>query len=262
MSLFGVFGPPNVQKLAFNSDIPGLIKALTYQKDASVRRSAANALGWPGDERAIGPLIAALTDSDLEVRSTAAGALEKLDLRWSDSEAARAAVPALIAVMESRGPSTSLRTVKDPQIKCSAIAVRRAAAATLGRIGGAHATDALIQAVQRNWDSNVRVVAAEMLGELKDPRATTPLLGALIDVDYMVCKAAARALPKIDSNWARSDAARAAVPMFQAALEESQRTIQAHAVAGRAADLIVAEQLSNPSPRPDISDGFSRPGWL
>ena len=220
---------PTFRNFAFNNDVPGLIKALAYQKDASVRRSAAGALGLPGDERAIGPLVAALADSAFDVRSAAAGALEKMDLRWSHSEAALAAVPALIAVMESRGPSTPLRTVEDHEIKDSAIAVRRAAAAILGRIGGARAIDALIQAVQRNWDSNVRFVAAEMLGELKDPRAITPLLGALIDIDYTVCKAAARALKKIDVNWARSDAARAAVPIFKAALAESQRTIQAHA---------------------------------
>lgn len=79
MSLFGLFGPPNVQKLIFNQDIPGLIKALTYQKDASVRRSAAGALGWPGDERAIGPLVAALTDSAFDVCNAAAKALESIN---------------------------------------------------------------------------------------------------------------------------------------------------------------------------------------
>jgi len=38
-------------------DVKGLIKALNYKKDDSVRRKAAWALGLIGDKRAVKPLI-------------------------------------------------------------------------------------------------------------------------------------------------------------------------------------------------------------
>lgn len=127
-------------------------------------------------------------------------------------------------------------TVEDRKIKDSAIAVRGTAATTLGKIRDARAIEALIEAVQRNRYENVRAIAAEMLGEIKDPRAIKPLLGALIDTEYLVCKAAARALPKININWAKSEAARAAVPMFITAFQESERTLRAHAEAPEEAE--------------------------
>ena len=46
----GLFGPPDIDKLKANKDVPGLIKALGYEKR----------LGWIGDSRAIGPLTEAL----------------------------------------------------------------------------------------------------------------------------------------------------------------------------------------------------------
>jgi hypothetical protein len=45
MSLFQLFGPPNIEKLKDNRDIRGLIKALDFQKDPRVRQGAAEALG-------------------------------------------------------------------------------------------------------------------------------------------------------------------------------------------------------------------------
>ena len=43
-----LFGPPNVEKLKAKGNVKGLIKALDYKKDASVRRAAAKALGKSG----------------------------------------------------------------------------------------------------------------------------------------------------------------------------------------------------------------------
>jgi HEAT repeat protein len=97
MSIFGLFGPPNVSKLGAKGDDMGLIKALTYQKDASVRRLAAFALGKIGDDRAVKPLVAALKDSNYLVCGAAGGALLEIDVNWSKSEAASAAVPRFIA---------------------------------------------------------------------------------------------------------------------------------------------------------------------
>lgn len=213
MSFFGLFGPPNVHTLFVNRDVPGLIGALTYQKDAGVRRSAAEAALLIGDDRMIGPLVAALTDSASDVRHAAAQALESINISWSSSVSALAAVPTLIAVIEDYG-------TKDNRIAV------HSAVMTLGKIRDGRAIEALIKAVERNSDSNVRYAAVEMLAEIGDPRSIKPLIDALIDSEYVVCKAAARALPKIDVNWTTSEAARAAVPMFISALEKSERTLR------------------------------------
>jgi hypothetical protein len=59
MSFLGLFGgPPNVDKLKARGNIKGLIKALDYHDDEAIRKSAAKALAWLGDERAIDPLTA------------------------------------------------------------------------------------------------------------------------------------------------------------------------------------------------------------
>jgi hypothetical protein len=70
-----LFGPPDVVKLKTKSNIGGLIKALSYEKDMNVRVAAATALGEIGDEKAVDPLIASLRDPSDQMRSTAAVAL-------------------------------------------------------------------------------------------------------------------------------------------------------------------------------------------
>jgi hypothetical protein len=54
-----LFGAPNVDKMAANNDIPNLIKALDYKKDATIREQAAAALVKIGSP-AIPPLLDAL----------------------------------------------------------------------------------------------------------------------------------------------------------------------------------------------------------
>ena len=73
-----LFGPPNVAKLATKGDVKGLIKALDYQKDNSVRTAAAEALGKIGDVRAVDPIIAALRDPKWTVSANAAEALGRI----------------------------------------------------------------------------------------------------------------------------------------------------------------------------------------
>lgn len=70
-----IFGPPNIGKLTTKRDVDGLIKALAYGKDAEVREAAARSLGGLADQRAIGPLVGALTDSAWDVREAAVRAL-------------------------------------------------------------------------------------------------------------------------------------------------------------------------------------------
>lgn len=71
----GIFGPPDIDKLKTKQDVDGLIRALAYKKDAQIREAAAETLRDLADERALEPLVEALTDSDWDVRGAAARAL-------------------------------------------------------------------------------------------------------------------------------------------------------------------------------------------
>ena len=73
-----LFGSPNVTRLAAKKDVKGLIEALDYKKDPGVRGSASIALGQIGDARAVEPLIVALKDKKLDVRTRAARALVQI----------------------------------------------------------------------------------------------------------------------------------------------------------------------------------------
>jgi HEAT repeat protein len=185
-----LFGPPNVEKLKARRDIAGLVKALAYKKDSSVRKRAAGALGKIGwkpekgeaealyliaqrkwDEcvkigaRAVEPLIAALKDGEPDMRKAAAGALAKIgDAR---------AVEPLIAALKDGEPD-----------------VRKAAVGALGKIGwkpDKSEAGAIYLIARRKWDECVKIGAP----------AVKPLIAALKDKNWRVRKAAAEALVNI-----------------------------------------------------------------
>jgi HEAT repeat protein len=166
-----LFGPPDVEKLQDKGNLAGLIKALSYQKDGSVREKAAKALGEIGDAQAVEPLITALKDSDKDVRRAAVEAL-------GQSGDARAVDPLGAALQDSDTD------------------VRRAAAAALGQSGDARAVDPLGAALKDN-DTDVRRAAAEALGGSGDARAVDPLIAALKDGAVDVQQAVAGALAQI-----------------------------------------------------------------
>jgi HEAT repeat protein len=78
MPLFGLFGPPNVENLKAKGDVQGLIKALGYEKDESVRRKAAQALKGLGWWRVFEPLTGALKSKNKYVRQGAARVLGQI----------------------------------------------------------------------------------------------------------------------------------------------------------------------------------------
>jgi len=248
MSIFG--GPPKVHKLESRRDVPGLIKALTYEKDPWVRLLAARALGNVGDHRAIEPLMAALTDRGFNLITSeddyllsgddkikrkdrynvvcweAAAALNNIDSNWSKSNAARAAVPMFIAVLKNRVRVST----KDRDY-----GVRRVAVQALGLIGDGRGVESLIAAL-RDEEEDIRYDAVEALSEIGDVRAVEPLIASLLYGDYVVCKAAFRSLDKIEPNWRKSEAASAAVPAFIAGLKDSDNCVRW--AAGEALDKI------------------------
>lgn len=77
MSLFGLL-KPNVKKMERNEDIEGLVRALGYKKDSSVRIEAALALGRIGSHKVTEVLKNALEDEDTDVKAAVDKALKKI----------------------------------------------------------------------------------------------------------------------------------------------------------------------------------------
>jgi HEAT repeat protein len=148
-----LFGPPNVEKMKAKKDVTGLIKALGYRKDASVRKAAVKALVEIG-EPAVEPLIAALKVENEDVRQAAAEALVKNG---------EPAVEPLIAALKD-------------------YSVREAAAGVLGKIG----EPAVERAVERlivefmGQDDDAREAAVKALVAIGEP-SVEPLIAALSD---------------------------------------------------------------------------------
>ena len=161
---------PNIEQLAANKDIQGLIKALEYSHEPSVQEQAVETLGDIGGP-AVEPLIEALKH-------------ENKDVRWG-------AARALGAIGDASAVEPLSETLKD-----KSGTVRQEAVKALWGIGDASAVKALIKALESE-DKNVRLCAAKALGAIGDATAAEPLTGALKDKNTPVRRAAAAALGKI-----------------------------------------------------------------
>jgi len=149
-------------------------------EDEIVRREAAKAFGKLSEkeaERALNPLICALSDTDEEVRRFSAGALIHLEFEK--------AVPPLINALKS-GDKT----------------IRRLAAEALGRRKSKKAIQPLIEVILFDKDGSVRSEAARALGRIKSRKTIDPLIEALIDENNEGRWGAAEALGRIKAEKA------------------------------------------------------------
>ncbi|MBI5653945.1 MAG: HEAT repeat domain-containing protein [Chloroflexi bacterium] len=204
----GLFGPPNVEKMKAKRDVKGLIKAMGYEKDATVRKSAVEALGEIRDEASLDPLINALKDSNKYIRKAAAEALGKIG-------DARAVEPLIVALKNSE--RLVLPYASEALSKIGALAVepliaalkdsddvlRQYAVDALAKIGDVRAVESLI-ATLRDDNMKVRKHAAEALGKIGDVRAIEPLKTVL--KDKHVRKHALDALGKLGWQPDKSEA--------------------------------------------------------
>jgi HEAT repeat protein len=229
-AIFMIFGSgkPDVEKMEKKKDVKGLIKALGYEKDSSVRKSATYALGKIGDARAVEPLTKALNDADSDVRRDAAKALGKIGDRRAVELLTRALNDSReyvrMNVAIALGKIGDVRAV-EPLTKAlndSNSEVRSGAAGALDSVGWTPGRDELAAAywiLRGQWDKcveiggpaveplirvlndsnywNVSRDAAEALGKIGDSRAVKPLIRALEDGSNDVRKSAAEALGKI-----------------------------------------------------------------
>jgi HEAT repeat protein len=150
-----------------------LVGAL-QDKNLSVRSYTASVLGRIKDSSAVEPLIAALKDKETTVRANAASALGE--------------------IRDTRAVEPLIEALKDKELT-----IRGKAADALGEIGDTCAVESLIAAL-KDKKTTVRAKAASALGEIGDTRAVEPLIEALKDVkdDYLiVCANAAGALGEI-----------------------------------------------------------------
>ena len=192
----------DIEKLG-PSAVPTLIRALR-DSDIEVRRTAAMALEGLADPRALEPLIAVIADHEEygDIRMVAARAIGAL----GDSRGVEPLIAALKDEddMAPSGAAVALGKLGDRRafeplieaLKDGSKHLRRSAAAALGQLGDVRAVEPLLAALNdEGW--MVQCNAAAALGELGDPRAIEPLEKLLGDEDSEVREAAAEALARL-----------------------------------------------------------------
>lgn len=155
--LDSLFGPPNVERLKEKGDVKGLIKALSYDDDYTIRNNAQKALEEIGDSRVIELLIVTLKHKYKYARSSAAESLGKIG--------GSIAVEPLINVVKDRNEDDY---------------VCHSAAIALGDIGDKRAVEPLIYALKYRYDYT-RGDIVNALRKIGDKRAVEPLILLLKD---------------------------------------------------------------------------------
>lgn len=205
MSFWGLFRSPNIESLKAERDIPGLIKALSFPKNALIRQQAAKALGEFKDQRSIEPLAAALKDNDPSTRCAAARALETFNLPH--------VVEALMAALQD----------ENQQVRTVALDVLERM-----QIIDARLVNSLINSLEQKSFSIIAIREIRLLKQIGDSRAVDILTQLLTDSNMDIRKAAAEALEtlKPDSTDARRLEIAVATRNPQAILELGTAAVQ------------------------------------
>jgi HEAT repeat protein len=231
MSFFGLFGPPNIEKLKAKKDVGGLIKALAYYEE-SVAIDAAKALGDLRDRRAVEPLLSIVKggrDTNYHLRAAAAMAL--IDIGEPDSlkiVAWQWMIPRLrnTGVGDEGSDAEFIKFLR--KFGAAAVLFIMDAHDHRGGYGyddehnkfvkaltviGASAINPLIFALNHE-KYPARQSAAKALGEIGDSRAVGPLIAALQDESSSVRESVVEVLGKIGDS-------RAVGPLIAALQDES-----------------------------------------
>ncbi len=269
------FGKPDTRGMHDRKNVKGLAKALLH-RDAIIRHDAAECLARlaQADARALDALREALSDTDAEVRGTAAGTLHYLGgnaatellrqaLGDSDDSVRRQAIWSL-RCMRGAGVSGLLCEAlkhREPSVR-RAVAevlrdgaghglvgplrealqdaddvVRRTAAEALGKTGSVDAVQPLCEALTHD-SASLRRAAVEALLNYDDPRAIRPLGDALAD------GSAAGSAERVIDWMLRVGADSAVEPIVRATESDDDSTVLAAVRAlGRLQDVRAAEPL-------------------
>lgn len=220
--------------------LDALVRSL-QEGNVRMRQAAADALGWMADRRSVEALVAALGDEDWKVCANAVIALGRLNDRRAvtplvalisgSNPAMRLVAAGILGRLGDRRATAPLVGLLDD----ADILVRAAGAEALSSLGDPRAANPLARALEREWEDRTRLAlmvalvqlkdnralepllqvldrkrgtleqrpkAAELLGELGDPRAIWPLAVALVDSEPQVRRAAAVALELFDPSLA------------------------------------------------------------
>ena len=176
------------------------------------RQDAARDLGWFGDARVVGALVAALTDRNERVREAVWRALEMIDPKWYESEPARSAIPHLVAALchgdwaKRESARVALARIEPDWARSDA--ARRAVPDLIALLEAGHVED-----------------AANFLGAIADARAVPALVGELGHSNPAAQEAVARALDRIGARWRESDATRQAIPRLVALFQSDHKDL-------------------------------------
>jgi beta-lactamase regulating signal transducer with metallopeptidase domain/HEAT repeat protein len=207
-----------------------LVRVLSSDPDASVRRSAAWALGQNSRGEDAAALAAALRgDADEGVREMAAWALGETEarggeasaalaeaLRKDQSEEVRAIAAWALGQNAQADPAPLLAAAGD-----GASEVRETAIWALGN-RGLDKAPAVVTSALGDADASVRLVAAWALGEIHDPATASALHGAFkSEKDAEVKRAIFRALALLDEG---------STQLIDEALASSDPELRQHAV--------------------------------
>jgi HEAT repeat protein len=175
-------------------------------KDPSLRRQGADALAQLRDQKAAPALLKALGDEAAPVRASAVDGLCQLAYRLATAKIAGILTADKDAIVRQQAAS-SLSYMSDPSagpalvkaLRDDAMAVRYAAANTLGAMKYAPAEDDLISLLK---DQSMRRVAISALGQLQSKKAAPAIFSALSDQDKYTRLEAVRALGAIGDKSA------------------------------------------------------------
>lgn len=195
--LLRYLGPPDVDRMRVERDVPGLVRALGH-KDAAVQYAAAEALGELREPSAVPPLMEVLTaDRYSGVRWKAAEALARIGepavvplvgaLHHPDEDVRWKAAIALGEIGDDRAISPLIELLAD-----SDRFVQSRAAYALGEFGTRAAP--LLRLALANGPPPVRKGAVLALRKIRDPAALDDLTRAMGDPDAAVRSAALEAL--------------------------------------------------------------------
>lgn len=271
---------PDVQAALRREDLVDHLLLGLRDDEAQTRRTAAITLGWLKEPRAVGPLIALLTEAPLQEYVTHAlvsigfadpGAYADA-LAHPDDGVRQGAIRCLAWIAPREGIALVSPMIHDPSVEVRAEAItaigrlgdedagmllfellgdeaeliQESAMAALAQLPPERVTPLLLQALG-SGDVQVRIRAAETLGLLRDPETAPALIALSRDPRENVRRAAVRALGEIEAPGV-SDLLRAAL------LDESSLVRQQAVLSlGRlqdpetAADLLPL--LEDPDPR-------------
>lgn len=202
---------------------PALVREL--DRGRLDRELVLDALGEAGDQRALIPILALLSDPDPAVRLRALAALRPM-----------------LAGDAGRAADVLVDLLGDADLE-----VRVLAAEYLGRIGAAVAVPRLLELATSADERRLRAVALDALGRIGDPRALPLFLDTLGATDDLLRRLAADALIRLDDDAAIEPLLARATSAPAGARAEAVRALggvlrdQRHEQASRALSALASE---------------------